>query len=189
MDNVKKKYWMVRTHTCPGEFAGKGLVGLGWSGINICPGISTASEEEIFDQLAELYNCDSISGKSKGEIRRFRSIGKGDVIVVPCYKGYYLGVSTGEYFYDESNEDDHKNQMKVIFTTDDSGNLRFYSRGGKKTALQSKLGTRFTILEIREQEIINELENQLNGGTSLRDEIIKRENETLEDFRKNLPAI
>ncbi|MDC7300991.1 restriction endonuclease [Agathobacter ruminis] len=182
-------YYIVRTRINVEAYVNKGVSAVGWSDV-----VFTEYEnvEELCDAVRnKCYNNESstVIGRKMGEIRRFRNIKKGDIILVPCYKGFYIGEATGRFIYDvESIENDLSNQVELDYVKRENSPVMF-SRDGKLTALSSKLGVRgFTVLCIKEDEIINEINILLESGvdSSYQDRAIRFESEKANEFREML---
>ena len=188
-----KNYYMVRTRVDVDDFVKKSKVAVGWSDIDFTKYINR-QDELLEDAQKRYYSSDDVSpqlrGRKRGEIKRFISIQKGDVIVVPSYRSFYLGYATGDFIYDEScRDDDLSNQLSVDFKKDENGEPIAFAQEGKNTALTTKLGVRgFTVLDIKGKELIHTIEDLLNSKEDLSDadKIIKSEKQGLEEFKSQL---
>ncbi len=137
--------------------------------------------------------CDPrLAGRKKGEVQRFMSIKNGDIILVPCPRGFYIGISNGKRKYDDnSKNDDLANQIEITFI-ERNNEPAFFARDGKLNALSTKLGARgFTVLQILQEDIINEIERIRKGvdDVSLSDTVAKLESEAESKIRSTLPEI
>ncbi len=191
-------YFMVRTMYDAYDFAKDGVVAVGWKKVNFS--LKTSDIDGLIEQVnEECYKDETISNQLKGrkrnEIRRFMSIKKGDIIVVPCGDSFMFGQSTGEYCYQHSkaSEDGHLyNQLKVDFILENGTPLRF-KRKGKNTALTTKLGCRgYTVLSIDDDKITQEIDNlrseqkDLSSSTILEHKEELENDETIKKIHKSL---
>lgn len=192
---MNRKYYMVRVRRDVDAFAERSLVAVGWSGVNFSEGRQNV--EALLQRVEEVHYQGGVSprlvGRKKAEIRRFLEIQKGDILVVPCYKGFYLAVSTGEYIYDSAEmQRDMANQLRVSFLKDDAGKPLFFSRSGKNTALVSKLGVPgFTVLTYGDPEVTAKIDALLQDGKDTSDaaQVAAREGRAMEEIKKTLAAV
>ncbi len=183
------KYYIVRTFSNVEYYVHKGVSAIGWSSIPFAYETMESATEKIKDIYME-ENCKAqLIGRKIGEIRRFMSIESGDVILVPTYKGFYMGVSTGKRIYDEkSKERDLANQIEIEYIKNNNEPVLF-KRDNKLTALSTKLGVRgFTILSILENSIIREIETLRSAGQDIayEEQVGTMENEKEREFVKKL---
>lgn len=108
----------------------------------------TATGNEIVDKLnAEGWDL----GRNSNQIRRFKSIRAGDVVVVPYWGTLAVGIATGEALYDGNYYGkDGCNQLRVVFPKDAHGKVRLISRSDVSEGLQSRLKIRMTIVSLAE---------------------------------------
>ena len=187
------KYYMVRIRSNVDKFVGESKVAVGWSRVNF----TSYSEDvdglikKIDDSYYKGKDVDSRTrGRQRGQVKRLAGIEKGDIIVVPAYRSFYLGYATGECIYDEDCiEDDLANQLIVDFKKDENGKPMVFAREGKNTALMSKLRARgFTILEINGQRMEEQIDNLLRAEKdySEEDRIANIEAEKSKEFQSKL---
>lgn len=178
---------MVRTMYDAYDFAKDGVVAVGWKEVDFSKKVSDI--ESLIKEVDEkYYNNENISNQIKGrkrnEIRRFMSIKKEDIIVVPCGDSFMIGQSTGVYVYGHSKASKNGylyNQLKVDFILENGAPLRF-KRKGKNTALTTKLGCRgFTVLSIDDQNIIHEIDKLKEEQKDLSTSTILEHKEELEN--------
>ena len=114
-----RNYYVIRTRADVDDFVKKSKVAIGWSEIDFTKYID--DQDKLLEKIQnQYYSGDNVShtvrGKKLGEIKRFINIQQGDIIVVPSYRSFYIGVSTGEFVYDETSCDkDLSNQLLVNF--------------------------------------------------------------------------
>lgn len=187
------KYYMVRIRSDVDKFVGESKVAVGWSRVNFTSYGDDVDGliKKVDDSYYEGKDVDSRTrGRQLGQVKRLVDIVKGDVIVVPAYKSFYLGYATGERIYDEDYvEDDLANQLIVDFKKDENGKPMVFAREGKNTALMSKLRARgFTILEINGQRMGEQIDNLLKAEKdySEEDRIANIEAEKSKEFQIKL---
>ena len=180
---------MVRIHSNVDEYVKKGVVAVGWSKVPFDPQDIELTIKKINIEYYQNSN-QSVSGRKRNEVKKFLEIREKDLIIVPCYKGFYIGKSTGEFVHDSSLRDiDLSNQLKVDFLKDNDGNPLYFTRAGKITALQTKLGVRgFTILKIDEPEIQESIQKLAEQGIDCSETsyIAKKENDSFIEFKRQL---
>ncbi len=187
------KYYVVRMANNEHLFVPKSVVAVGWSGIDFS---SYDDTEKLCDDVRNRYYLDSspqLAGRKIGEVRRFKSIKKEDILLVPCYRGFYIAKSTGNFIYNiYSSSEDRANQLIVDYIVDDNGNPMVFNRYDKSTALSSKLGIPgFTVLEIWENEIISEVDELVakKKDASYISKIITEENNKLLMFKNSIKEV
>ena len=153
------RYYIVRTALDVEFYVKKGVSAVGWSDYHF----ADEEPEALCNKIKAKYIADGsstrLAGRKAGEIRKFLSIQNGDIVLVPTYKGFYMGVSSGKRIYDpDSYDKDLANQIEIDFIKS-NGEPIVFKRSNKLTALSTKLGVRgFTILGIEEENIIKEIE-------------------------------
>lgn len=171
---LKRRYYMVRIQYDQLKFAQSGVVAIGWNQNPFVQyvGSDAASirQEDVERLLADIcstYYRESDqsrhAGRACGEIRRFLGIRKGDLIAVPCARGFCLAESMGEFLFEG---DDLCNRLRVRYRTGADGLPLIYPRSGANLAVTQKLGTRFTVLEYRDAEAQAELETLFREGAA-----------------------
>ena len=128
------KYYMVRTYRNPSEYANNSRVAIGWSDWNFSEYLGNINKllENISAHYKKLGISSNTLGRAKAQIKRFLSIKKGDVLIVPCYRAFMIGTSMDEFLYDsDSFSIDLANQLKVDFVKDENGSVIEFSRVGK----------------------------------------------------------
>lgn len=189
------KYFMVRTFQREREFAKQSCVAIGWSDWNFAE--YRDNVDSLLEQVEQHYKKHEISvtklGRDRGQIRRFLSIRKGDVLIVPCYQAFMIGTSMGEFLYDQDSvRIDLANHLKVDFLKDKKGTIIEFSRAGKNTALASKLRVPgFTVLPIENQELIAIIDSlsSTQEDASHVSYVKTREEKDTEAFKKALSRV
>lgn len=185
-----KKYYVIRVKVDVDDFVKKSKVAVGWSDIDFTKYID--DQDRLLEEVQNHYYSGNnvshtIRGRKLGEIKRIINIRKGDVIVVPSYRSFYIGVATGEFVYDKTSYDeDLSNQLFVDFKKDENNEPIPFERNGKNTALVTKLKVRgFTVLDIKEKILTNYIDELLNSPKDISDveKIIKFENQELKKFK------
>ena len=105
-------------------------------------------------------------GRSRNQVKRYKSIRRGDVVVVPYWGTLAVGVATGEELYDDRYyEKNGSNQHRVEFPKDAQGKVRLVPRSAVSEGLQSRLKIRITIADLSEfQPELDELLANLRAG-------------------------
>ena len=189
---IMANYYMVRIMQNVEHYVKKSVVAVGWSEINFS--IYTDADKLCKDVKDYYYNNSTdmrLPGRKLGEVKRFYSIQKDDVLLIPCYKGFYIATSKGEFIYDTTSED-LMNQLRVTYVTDLNGAPIIFDRNDKNTALSTKLKVRgYTVLNIYEKEIINTVDKLISEKEDLPylSKIISEENKRLLEFKTSLTTI
>lgn len=184
-------YYIVRTYTDVDKYVHAGVSAIGWSKYDL----AHENIDFVIAKLEEEWKTNNISSRQRGkwskQLKRFRSIKQGDIILVPCYKGFYIGIATGEFRFDKGSVDkDLANQVVLDFIKGDKGPIAF-KRDSKMTALSKKLGVPgFTVLSIWESKIIAQIDTLIAAGKDIAydDQVYEIEKQRLEEFRKALPG-
>lgn len=191
-------YYILRIRINENEYVKNGRVAFGWSKVNF----SKFDDAELLSKaVEEIYYAGDFSatlrGRKKSEVKRIFNIEAGDIIRVPCYKGFYIGTATGRRIYDlEGIDNDLANQIEVNFIKDKNNNPFYFSREGKKTSLATKLSVRgFTVLNIYTEDIINEINSLIDSSSKYdkdfaeAEKVAKFENAELEGFKKKIKDV
>lgn len=191
-------YYVLRIKTNENEYVKNGRVAFGWSKVDF----SKFEDAELLSKTVEdtYYAGDfsaTLRGRKKSEVKRIFNIKAGDIILVPCYKGFYIGTATGKRLYDpDSMDNDLANQIEVDFIKDKNNNPFYFSRDGKKTLLTTKLSVRgFTVLNIYTEEIINEINSLIDSSSKYGkdftelERVANFENTELEEFKKEIKDV
>ena len=191
-----RNYYVIRTRADVDDFVKKSKVAIGWSDIDFTKYID--DQDKLLEEIQNhYYSGDNVShtvrGKKLGEIKRFINIQQGDIIVVPSYRSFYIGVSRGEFVYDKTScDEDLSNQLLVDFKKDENNEPIPFERNGKNTALVTKLKARgFTILDIKGKILTNYIDELLSSTKDISDveKIIKFENQELKSFKNSLKDV
>lgn len=186
-------YYVVRTRYDVDEFVRKSRVAVGWSDVDFTRNID--NWEKLKEELCKRYYSyeglnKSFIGRKTNEVKRFIEMKKGDIIVVPAYRTFYIGHVTGEFFYEEADRiRDLANQLGVEFKKDKDGNPMVFERKGKNTALMSKLRVRgFTVLDITDPVLNKCVDDLLASEADISDaqRVKNIEEKQLEGFKQEL---
>lgn len=157
-DLSERNYYMIRAMKGTQEhydvFFKRGRVAVGWSGVNF-------SEIDNPNDLAEKVKVNYYSDREEyapsrvgiwlNEVRRFKGIKEGDIIIVPVPKGITIAEACNKEIYDfQAGQDyDLANQREVKYKTGKDGDPIVISRSVLTEGLQTRLRTRgFTILNL-----------------------------------------
>ena len=179
----ERKYWIVKNTVDTTKYVKNGYAAIGWSN---CEFDFNKPEDTL--NMVEL-EYPSLSGQSRGYIKRFLSIKEGDIVIVPCYKGFYMGKATGEYRYlKDWISDDRANAVVVDFEKNGDGEPHVYPREGINTALSTKIGSRHLLLEIYDDYLKLEVESILKQekNESIENRIRNIENKELDLLRRKI---
>ncbi len=190
-----RKYYIIRIKSNINDFVNNSRVAVGWSDVDFSSYINNPNE--LIETVKEHYYSDKVSpnirGRKLSEINRFINIKKGDIIIVPSYKSFYIGYATEYFVYDKNSRNlDLSNQLLVNFKMNEENEPIQFSREGKNTALVTKLKVRgFTILDIYDEILIESIDELLNSNKDISDveKVIKLENLELEKFKNNLKNV
>lgn len=155
-----RSIYLVRSARCiPLE---TGLVGVGWSAT---PFKDSATAEELLEKMrADGWELD----RQPNQIRRFKAIRRGDLVVVPWWGAIAIGEALGEERYDASEpcfSQNGSNQHRVRFPVDSGGKVKLLARTELNEALQRRLKIRITIADLSEfADEIEEAYNNLVAG-------------------------
>jgi len=190
---MSRQYYMTRIMSDTDELVQKGLIAVGWSKIPFNAYLN--NRDNLYKIIESNYWIDGdsrLKGRAWGNITRFLEINIGDIVIVPCYKGFYIGEVISNVEYSESdNYRDLSNQRKVKYKKDIDGNPMYFSRSGKNTALATKLGVRgFVVLNIFNESVISEIDAlySAENDSSYADKVMKQEKDHLYKFRTDLSA-
>lgn len=156
-----KHYYLVRScRAIPPE---ADVVGIGWDDIRFC---DFPDAEAIIKDITEVRQW-SI-GRRANQIRMFKRIHKGDVVVVPFGGSAAIGVAVGEELHDPKySGKDGCNQQRVRFLRDASGKLKLIARGSMPESLQKRLKIRVTIANLMEfKSDLDTVLSKLEAGES-----------------------
>ena len=190
---IMPRYYVVRTYTKVSDFVERGVSAIGWSDFDL----AHEKTESVIKVLDERYKNGEISsrqrGKWIGQIRLFQGIKEKDVVLVPCYKGFYIGIATGKFKYDEKlarSDIDLANQIELCFIKEHNKPIVF-ARDGKLNSLSKKLGVPgFTVLEFKKNDskAIEQIEMLIAAGKDIspEDRVYEIEKQHLDEFRTAL---
>ena len=91
---VEKNYYLIRTR--PNIPLKDGVVGVGWVDADFS---KHADAEAIFDCLFKVWG--HRPGRNASQIRRFKGVRKGDLVVVPHGRSVAIGTARGVELYDD----------------------------------------------------------------------------------------
>lgn len=140
-----RNYYLVRSsRSIPPE---SGLVGVGWDDM---PFVDFPNADDLINHM---LSAGWDLGRSANQIRRFKGIRKGDLIVVPMWGAVAIGEATGEEVHDNNEpyySSDGSNQHRVNFPRDAAGKVRLIARSELREDLQRRLKIRLTIADLWE---------------------------------------
>lgn len=179
---MDRNYYLFRS--CPGIPLEDGVVGMGWDDLRFC---EFATAEEIIKEIVQVKKANI--GRGANQIRRFKAIRQGDVLVVP-YKGSTVAIA--EALGEELNNpayrgQDGSNQQRVRFLRAASGEVMLLPRPNLPEGLQRRLKIRITIADLAEfKDEIERALAKLKAGEiySWPDEIAEKA-QALEDVFKH----
>jgi predicted Mrr-cat superfamily restriction endonuclease len=117
----------------------KGVVGHGWDQFNFQ---AHENAEQIIQKIG------SFIGRRANQIRMFKGIKAGDLILVPLPSAIVVGMAKGKEVRDENAPLDTKNQQQVEFPKDAKGCLVTIPRAGLLEALERRLRIRASIADL-----------------------------------------
>ena len=155
--NNEKSYYLVRSsRDIPWD---KSVIGVGWDDIPFC-------EHDDCKTLIEAIDGNYGIGRSANQVRRFKSIKPGDVIVVPTWGAVVIGIAEEEELHDPTFQ--YKwgsNQHRVKFFTDANGQVLFVPRDELSNRLQTRCRIRLTIADVGEfAGELDQITNRLSEG-------------------------
>lgn len=127
----------------------QGVVGYGW------PQVFKGRDAETI-----IRDIDTHIGRHGNQIRRFKSIREGDLLVVPCHGGIAVGRALGREKRDETAPTNGKNQQEVEFPKDAAGQVLVVPRHHLPEGLQKRLKIRASLADLGAFK--NEIENIYN---------------------------
>ena len=190
MKDVERKYYVIRIRNDVDKIVNNSRVAVGWSSLNLTE--YSNNYEGMVNAYNQIYNIGnaSVLSRKRNEIKKLLSVKKGDIIVVPCYKAFYIGECTGEFVFDQNSvEEDLANQLIVNFKKTESNSPIRFQRNNKNGELVKKLSVRgFTILEISDEQAKKELDELLTSKKDLSysDRVFQKEINELEIFKNKL---
>jgi restriction system protein len=181
--------YVVRIGSDTEKYVENNIVAIGWSKIDLAANPNNVEElmhQKYFNEMPNAINL----GIDIAQTKRFLNINTDDIILVPCYRGFYMGRSTGNFFYSEKDvPDDLSNQLSVTFLRDKDRKARYFTRDYRSTALSTKLGVRrFTILEYNDVDVVNEIIQLYSNDedSSFAQNVEKVEKDSYHVFRNQL---
>jgi restriction system protein len=140
MEISERKYILVRSKIDPDTSS---VVGIGYGDV---PFNKYSSADEIISEINKLYPV----GRRANQIRRFKGIRKGDVIVVPLYRSIALGIAEDKEIYaPECGLKDSDNQREVRFLrSKESNTVIRIPRIDLPTDLQTRLKIQIAVADL-----------------------------------------
>ena len=157
----ERRYYLVRScHTIP---LNTGWAGMGWDDI---PFADFNCAEDIIKDIVEVKKWGI--GRRANQIRRFKKIAKGDVVVVPRGGTIVIGLATGEEQYDRAFYGKNGcNQIGLNFLKDNNGQVLHLPRANFSEGFQRRLKIRITVADLSAfQTEINHCLERLESGKS-----------------------
>ena len=158
-------------------------VGYGWGSVNF-------SNHSSAEELMTAFHERGIGvGRQTNQIKRFFNLKAGDLVVVPTYRAFALGVVEGEKRYVDGIPYG-ENQVKVKFYRDkESNRLIEVSRNQVEQSFSSRLKIRMSVVSLNEfADQITKVQNELKDGNSyhFNSAISQKQLEQEEQFKQQL---
>lgn len=164
------------------------VVAVGWSRVDFT---KFNSIEKLVREVERVYysngeTAPQVAGKKKNEVRRFKSIKKGDKVIVPHWGSVCLAVAQEKEIYDEkaANIADLGNQRQVVYHRDRKGNTVFIPRDSLSEGLQRRIRVRGTTIADL-QEFSSEI-NRLFQGEDFDVNFNRQRIQLMENFKAAL---
>ncbi len=119
----------------------KDVIGVGWDDHNFS---DYADVEELIKAIDKDYGI----GRRANQVRRFKGIKKGDIILVPTWGAVAIARAEDEETYDPGTYYLGSNQRRVTFFMDRNGKVILVPRSQLATRLQARCKIRQTIADI-----------------------------------------
>lgn len=177
MENLK--FYLVRS---PATLVNEQLAGYGWPQINF-------SDAANISELMELFVEKEIKpGRHRNQIKRFFSIGTGDIVVVPLQRAVAFGIATGKRSY-AKGVGYGENRVGVEYFRHQDGTVVRIPRTELSEAFSTRLRIRMSVVSLDEFKddilrIIDQVKS--GGGMSFDSHIQALEADALLSLRKNL---
>lgn len=175
------KFYLLRS---PYELPIQNLAGYGWPQVNF-------SKENSVESLLNQFKEKSLDiGRQTNQIKRFFSIKKGDIIVVPLPRAIALGYATGERFYEKGIAyGENRIGVEFLRNKDDVQSLLKIQRKKLKEGFEARLKIRMTIVSLEDfkDDILSLIEEANSGGAiSFDSKIIDKETTALNNIKEQL---
>lgn len=154
---TEQNLYLVRS---PYELLSKNMVGYGWPQVNFS---KESTIENLFSRFKE-KNLDV--GRQRNQIKRFFSVKKDDIIIVPLPRAIAIGYATGERFYGEGiNYGENRIGVEFLRNKEDGSLLRI-QRKKLKEGFEARLKIRMTVVSLADfkDEILNLIDEASSGG-------------------------
>jgi restriction system protein len=140
MQLSERNYTLVRSRINPE----KNVVGIGY---DVASFKEYDNAEDIIKEIIKFYPI----GRHSNQVRRFKEIKKGDIIIVPLSCSIMLAIANDEEIYDPNCAvRDSENQRSVNFIRDENSNIIYIPRTNLNHALQDRLKIRMTVVDLGE---------------------------------------
>ncbi|ERJ00784.1 MULTISPECIES: restriction endonuclease [Eubacteriales] len=192
---MAKRYYLVRIRENAHQYVENGIVAVGWSQVDFsqCLEKGLSPAQKVEEMCYHTGASPQLVGRKKAEVTRFCKIKSGDLVVVPCKGGFYIGESTGHYLYSsEAVVRDLANQLQVRFRCGSDGKPLRFVRAGKNMALTTKLRTRgFSILEFDDERVVQGIEELWESGLDRAesDRVVERQEEEDQAFIQRMASV
>lgn len=177
MENVK--IYLVRS---PSQLIKLDQAGYGWDKINF-------SEAADISSLLQMFTDKAIDvGRKRNQIRRFFSIKKDDIVIVPTYRSFALGIATGVRSY-QKGVNYGENRIGVEFLRHDDGTVVRIPRTQVPEALSTRLRIRMAIASLDNfKDDIHHIIDQMkdNGSVSFNSRVQALEEEAASTLKEKL---
>lgn len=174
-----QKIFLVRS---PAELVKHNLAGYGWPQVNFS---EASSATELLHSFLE-KGIDP--GRQRNQIKRFFSISKGDIIVVPLHRAIALGYATGTKDY-AHGIGYGENRVGVEYLRHSDGSLVRVPRSHLPEALSTRLRIRMSVVSLGEfkEDVLRIIEQvRTSGGTNFDSHVQALEAEARTDLQKKL---
>ena len=193
-----RNYFMVRAKDSSGEYFNilekNRIVGVGWSKVRF----RDYKYEDIAEAVKNAYSdytngttAPQVVGKKLNEVRRFKSIKDGDIVIVPHSSEVWIAKATGEERYDENSiKLDIANQKEVNYFRNEKDEIIAIPRTELSEGLSRRLRVRGSSVSDL-SEFKEEIEKICSGikekgaYTYTNDYALKR-NEAVDKFKNTL---
>lgn len=173
------KVFLVRS---PASLVNEHLAGYGWPQVNF-------AEATNASKLMELFSERGIDpGRHRNQIKRFFSIGRGDIVVVPLHRSIAIGFANGIRSYGKG-VGYGENRVGVEYLRHQDGTIVRIPRTDLPEAFSTRLRIRMSVVSLDEfkDDILRIIDQvKCGGGTSFDSHIQALEADALVSLRKSL---
>lgn len=178
---TNQKFYLVRS---PHQLIKERYAGYGWKPVNF----SEAKDEK---DLFRLFSEKNINvGRSRNQIKRFYSIKKDDILIIPLHKAIAIGYATGEKSYGTGIAYGH-NRVGVNYLTNEDGSILRIPRNDLLQGLESRLKIRMSVVSLDKfkDEILKLIADAKNEGVGvLNSKFLEADEKATEELKTTLLA-